>query len=242
MNTSTATSQEQNQQQHPTNGKAAASTETTPGVPSATQPSSHPKSKSTLDRTKFSNPELERPVGERQDGGKQTVIKIRKPEGKFFRIHPSPDTRLMRATVLITKANKIKVLANGVTAEVRSALRQQKAIKDVDIYLACSEDGSYFVTYFSASDHENAESWRDSGQVVVSTAEREWVSTEAVMSDGGYRMQLARGKFPKLFASKPKWELPGEDDPVVMFDQVILQNMIESDNSTTIRKMLESRQ
>lgn len=221
----------------PTNGKAI----TAPPQAQPSAPSAHPTAKPGIDRTQFADPELSRPVGERQDS-KQTILKIRKSEGKYFRVHPNPATRLLGVTVLVTKSSKVKVLTNAVTAEVRAALRSRKVLKQVNMFLACDEEGSYFICYFSASAQENAESWVESGHMVAQAAEREWVACEAVMSEGGYRLSFAKNKYPKLAASVPKWDLPGEDDPVQMFEAVIQQNMIESDNSSTIKKLLESRQ
>jgi hypothetical protein len=205
-------------------------------------PSTHPNAKSsvTLNRAEFSDPELARPVSERQSS-KQTVIPIRKPKSDFFRIHPSEETRLLGVTVLLTKNGRPKILTNAVSQEARRALPKE-VIKKVDLYLAADEGGSYFVTYFSASDHENAESWRESGLIVVREAERNWVSIEASMQEGGFRISYAKDKYPTLAASKPKWELPGEDNPVSLFESTINQNRINSDSSPSIQKFLETRQ
>jgi hypothetical protein len=205
-------------------------------------PSTHPtvKTSVTLNRVDFSDPELARPVAERQIS-KQTIISIRKPKTDYFRIHPSEETRLNEATVLLTKNGKPKILANGVSQEARRALPKD-AVRKVRLYLAVDERGSYFVTYFSASDHENAESWCNSGLIVVNEAEHHWISIEAFMQEGGYRILYARDKYPKLAATKPRWELPGEDDPVSLFVATINQNRVDSDNSPSIQKFLETRQ
>jgi hypothetical protein len=205
-------------------------------------PSAHPTSSTstTLNRSDFTDPELSRPAAERQSS-KQTIIPIRKPKSDYFRIHHSPDTRLQRVTVLVGKNGKPKILTNRVSQETRWLLPKE-VLKKVDLYLAVDERGSYFVIYFSASDHENAESWRESGLIVVREAEREWVSIESCMQEGGYHIFYARKKYPKLAATRPKWELPGEDDPVMLFVATIDQNRIDSDNSPSIQKFLETRQ
>jgi hypothetical protein len=204
-------------------------------------PSTHPpaRTSSTLNRADFMDPDLSRPVAERQTS-KQTVIPIRKPKSDYFRIHPSPETRLLGVTVLLSKNGRPKILTSGVSGETRRALPKD-SVKQVDLYLAVDERGSYFLTYFSASDHENAESWRDSGRLVVQEAEHDWISIESAMHEGGYRIGYARHKYPKLAASKPNWELPGEDDPVTLFETTISQNRIDSDNSPVIQKFLEMR-
>jgi hypothetical protein len=224
----------------PSNGKAKAQPTPPPTVSSA--PSQHPKPKTSgLDRTQYANPNLQKPVAERQDS-KQTIVKIRRHGGKFFRVHPNPMTRLMGVTSIVTSGGAVKLLTGGVSAETRSALQARRVLKEVNLYLACDEEGSYFIQYFSASDNENAESWVESGEIVIQAAEREWITCEAVMSEGGYRIAFAKTKYPKLAASKPKWELPGEDDPVQLFEQVIVQNTIDSDSSATIKRLLASRQ
>ena len=205
-------------------------------------PSTHPtaKTSSTLNRADFTDPELAKPVAERQTS-KQTIIPIRKPKNDYFRIHRSPETRLHGVTVLLAKNGKPKILTNGVSQEARRALPKD-VVKKVDLYLAVDERASYFVTYFSASDHENAESWRESGLIVVNEAEDEWISIESSVQEGGYRILYAKDKFPKLAAAKPRWELSGEDDPVTLFETTIHQNRIDSDNSPSILKFLETRQ
>jgi hypothetical protein len=193
-----------------------------------------------LDRTAYSNPELQRPVAE-QTSSKQTIIKISKPEGKFFRIHPSPECRLPSVTLLLGAGGKAKLLTSGVSAEVRKQLRAMKRLKDVDLYLAVNEEGSYFVTYFSASQLEISESWVESGRIVAETAMTRWVATSADMAEGGYRI-ISCNDFPKLAASKPKWELPGEEDAVAMFETCISQNSVHSDSSPAIQNKLAQRQ
>jgi hypothetical protein len=222
---------------HPKNGKADYAQ---PTSQTSVSSSKHPAKKAGFDRTQLANPEVQRPVGERQDT-KQTTVKIRKNGGKFYRIHPDPMTQAHGISLLINKSGNAKILGREVTVETRAMLRSMKVLKDADLYLACDEEGSYFVIYFSASDHENAESWVDSGRIVAQTATREWINHEANMHEGGYRIDFAKGKYPQLAASKPKWELQGEDDPVQMFEQVIEQNLILNDNSATIQKMLASR-
>ena len=211
-------------------------------VDTVSLPSTHPtaRTSSALNREDFTDPELSRPVAERQTS-KQTIIPIRKPKGDYFRIHPSMETRLQGVTVLLSKNGKPKILTNAVSDQTRQALPKD-VLKKVDLYLAVDERGSFFVTYFSASDHENAESWRDSGFLVVQRAENEWIAIDASMHDGGYRILPAKDKYPKLAASKPKWELPGEDDPVSLFEATINQNRIDCDSSPSIQKYLESRQ
>ena len=204
-----------------------------------TEPSTHPTPR-TLDRADFVDPELSRPVAERQSS-KQTIIPIRKPRNDYFRIHPSPETRLRAVTVLLAKNGKPKILTNSVSQSIRRALPRD-VLKKVDLYLAVDERGSYFVVYFSASDHENAESWRESGLIVVKEAERNWVAIESSMQEGGYRVLYAEDQYPKLAAAKPKWDLPGEDDPVALFGATINQNRIDSDDSPSIQKFLETRQ
>jgi hypothetical protein len=205
-------------------------------------PSTHPtaRTSSNLNRADFTDPELTKPVAERQTS-KQTIVPIRKPKHDYFRIHPSAETRLQGATVLLSKNGKPKVLTNGVSQECRRALPKD-LVKKVDLYLAVDERGSYFVTYFSASDHENAESWRDSALIVVNEAVHHWISIESDMHDGCYRVLYAKDKFPKLAATKPRWELSGEDDPVTLFEATINQNRIDSDNSSSIQRLLETRQ
>lgn len=204
-------------------------------------PSTHPTPKTLcgLNRADFTDPELAKPVAERQIS-RQTIIPIRKPKSDYFRIHHSPATRLLGVQVLMTKNGRAKILTHGVSQETRRALPKD-VIKTVDLYLAVDERGSYFVTYFSASVHENAESWRDSGLMVAEAAEHDWISIEANIPEGGYRILYAKGKYPKLAATKPKWELPGEDDPVGLFEATINQNRIDSDNSPSIQKFLETR-
>ncbi len=204
-----------------------------------TEPSTHPTPR-TIDRADFIDPELSRPVAERQSS-KQTIIPIRKPRNDYFRVHPSPGTRLQGATVLLAKNGKPKILANSVSQSTRRSLPRD-VLKKVDLYLAVDERGSYFVTYFSASDHENAESWRESGLIVVKEAEKDWVAIESSMQEGGYRIHYAKDLYPKLAATKPKWDLPGEDEPVTLFEVTINQNRIDSDDSPSIQKFLESRQ
>jgi hypothetical protein len=205
-------------------------------------PSSHPKTKTstTLNRAEFTDPDLTKPAAERQSS-KQTIIPIRKPRGDFFRIHPSEETRLLGVTVLLSKNGKLKILTNGVSEQIRRQLPKD-LVKKVDIYLAADERGSYFLTYFSASKHENAESWRESGLLVVEEAQRSWVSIESNMHDGGYRITRAQGKFPKLAATKPLWEVSGEENPVELFEATIQQNRVDSDSSPAIQRLLESRQ
>ena len=205
-------------------------------------PSTHPTPKTTsaLNREDFTDPELSRPVADRQTS-KQTIIPIRRPKSDYFRIHPSMETRLQGVTVLLTKNGKPKILTNAVSRQTRQALPKD-VLKKVDLYLAVDDRDSYFVTFFSANDHENAESWRDSGFIVVQQAENEWIAIDSSMHDGGYRILPAKGIYPKLAASKPKWELPGEDDPVSLFEATINQNRIDSDSSPSIQKYLESRQ
>jgi len=186
------------------------------------------------------DPDLAKPVAERQTS-KQTIIPIRKPKDDYFRIHPSPETRLQGVKVLLAKNGKPKILSNGVSQEVRHALPKD-VVRKVDLYLAVDERGSYFVIYFSASDHENAESWRESGLIVVDAAERDWISIEPSMQEGGYRISYAKDKYQKLATTKPKWELPGEDTPVSLFESTINQNRLDSDNSPSIQKFLETRQ
>jgi hypothetical protein len=205
-------------------------------------PSTHPAAKASgaLNRAEFTDPELGKPAAERQIS-KQTITPIRKSKNDYFRIHPSPETRLIGATVLMTKNGKPKILTNGVSQQTRHALPKD-ALKKVDLHLAVDERGSYFVTYFSASDHENAESWRESGAIVVREAEQHWISTEASMQEGGYRISYAKDRYPNLAATRPKWELPGEEDAVSLFEAAINQNRIDSDNSPAIQKFLETRQ
>lgn len=213
---------------HPLNGVAVSA------------PSTHPSPRSSgLNRDDFTDPDLARPALERETS-KQTIIPIRKPKTDFFRIHPAPETRLSGVTVLLTKNGKPKILTNRVSQEIRSQLPRE-VLKKMDLYFAADERGSYFVTYFSASDHENAESWRESGFIVVNEAERDWISIDSSMQEGGYRISYARDKYPKLAASRPKWELPGEDDPIALFEATINQNRIDSDNSPSIQKFLETR-
>lgn len=225
----------------PTNGKAHAAQPTPKTSGSSSKPSTHPAKKSGLDRTQFSDPNLAKPVGE-QTGSKQTTFKIKKPEGRYFRIHPSDSTRLYGATVMFTKGKKLKILTNGVSAEKRAELSSIKdTIKVVDLYLACDEDGSIFVTYFSASSSEAAETWVDSGRIVVQQATKEWIAIAANMHEGGYRVDPARSKFTTLAASKPAWELEGADDPTAIFESVVMQNLVETDNSVSITTLLAAR-
>src|ERR1039458_7866483 len=86
-------------------------------------PSTHPTPKTTsaLNREDFTDPELSRPIAERQTS-KQTIIPIRKPKTDYFRIHPAPETRLTGATVLLAKNGKPKILTQGVSQEIRRAL------------------------------------------------------------------------------------------------------------------------
>lgn len=209
---------------------------------SVSAPSTHPtaRTSSNLNRADFTDPELAKPIAERQTS-KQTIVPIRKPKTDYFRIHPSAETRLHGVAVLLSKNGKPKVLTTGVSQDTRRALPKD-VVKKVDLYLAADERGSYFVTYFSASDHENAESWRDSGLIVVNEAASEWISIEPSMQEGGYRILYAKDKYPKLAATKPRWELPGEDNPVTLFESTINQNRIDSDDSPSIQKFLETRQ
>jgi hypothetical protein len=227
---------------HPPTTKTKTNGHSSDKVELVSAPSDAPaaKTSTTLDRTKFTDPDLARPVAERQTS-KQTIIPIRKSKEDFFRIHPSSDTRLDGVTVLVSKSNKPKVLTTGVSQETRRLL-PRSVLKRVDLYLACDERGSYFVIYLSATEHENAESWVESGLIVVKEAEREWISIEANMNEGGYRITYAKDKFPKLAASKPRWDLAGEDDPVSLFNHTLTQNCIDNDNSPAIQKFLEARQ
>jgi hypothetical protein len=205
-------------------------------------PSRHPttRTSTTLNRADFTDPDLARPVAERQTS-KQTIIPIRKPKNDYFRIHPSAETRLLGATVLLAKNGKPKILTNAISPDTRQALPKD-VVRKVDLYLAVDDRGSYFVTYFSASDHENAESWRESGLIVVTEAERDWIAIESSVQEGGYRILYAKDRYPKLAAAKPKWDLSGEDNPITLFETTINQNRIDSDDSPTIQKFLETRQ
>lgn len=210
------------------------------GAVSAPSTSPARQTSSTLNRADFVDPNLSKPVAERQIS-RQTVVPIRKPRTDYFRIHPSAETRLQGVTVLLAKNGKPKVLTNGVSQQTRIALPRD-VVKRVNLYLAVDERGSYFVTYFTSSNHENAETWLTSGLMVVNEAVGNWISIESSMQEGGYRILYARDKYPKLAATKPKWELAGEDDPVALFEATINQNRIDSDDSPAIQKFLEARQ
>jgi hypothetical protein len=134
--------------------------------------------------------------------------------------------------ILLTSGGRVKVLTNKVSTH----LLPRKAVKNVNLYLAVSERGDFFIAYFSTG----ADTWLESSLQVVEEAEGEWIAIEAAMQDGGYRIDYARDRYPILAASNPSWGNP-DDDPIQMFDTAITQSTARSDKDPAIAKLLETR-
>ncbi len=185
-----------------------------------------------MDRAQYQSPELSKPPAERARS-KQTVIPIRKPGSDYFRISPDPDTQLLGVDILLTASGRLKVLTN----QISTHLLPRKSLKKVNLYLAKNEHGDFFVIYFSTG----AESWLESSLLVAEAAEKEWISIEAAMQDGGYRINYARSQYPKMAAMDPAWGNPQDDEPVQMFETAVIQNTAHSDRDPAVAKLLETR-